>query len=201
MSELQYPSVRRLINASDDEIEQCTSVLCDAFDGDPFTSILLGGDVSLQPQEIRANVCAALIGPGQVHILEIGNEVSDIVGVAIWYPPGARAFASEEERAAGWDQFLAEIPLSLRSWWLDYFVPTISGLSGKALGPTYLLNSWHLHLFGVLKAHQGKKYGRILFEFAQRQAKTTKSPIVVETTTEVDVSLHHFSRNLQAPWI
>lgn len=28
------------------------------------------------------------------------------------------------------------------------------------------------------------------------QAKTTKSPIVVETTTEVDVSLHHFSMYL-----
>lgn len=61
--------------------------------GDPFSSILLGGDLSLQPQELRANVRAALVGPGQVHILETGDKVSDIVGVAIWYPPGARAFA------------------------------------------------------------------------------------------------------------
>lgn len=63
------------------------------FSGDPFTSILLGGDLSLESQELRANVRGALVGPGQVHILEIGENVSDIVGVAIWYPPGARAFA------------------------------------------------------------------------------------------------------------
>lgn len=51
------------------------------------------GDLSLVPKEIRANLRAALVGHGQVHVLEIGNEVSDIVGVAIWYPPGAMVLA------------------------------------------------------------------------------------------------------------
>jgi len=60
--------------------------------GDPFTDILLGGDLSLSPLQLRANVQAALIG-GEVHALSIGPEPANIVGVSIWYPPGKSAFS------------------------------------------------------------------------------------------------------------
>ncbi|KAF8962329.1 hypothetical protein BDZ97DRAFT_1825649 [Flammula alnicola] len=186
---VSYPHVKRIVNPTGPEIDQLVTVLVEAFEGDPFSAILLGGNLDLGPSEIRANVQAALIG-GQVHAILVGPNPTDIVGISIWYPPGTSTFSSEEERAAGWNQFLETIPDRLRTWWMDYFIPTVSQLSSKALGAGYLLNSWHLHLFGVLKAHQGKGYGRALFEFAERQAKSTRSPMVVETTTEVDVKIY-----------
>lgn len=59
---------------------------------DPFTSILLGGNLSLSHLELRANVQAALIG-GEVHALSIGPGPANIVGVSIWYPPGKSLFS------------------------------------------------------------------------------------------------------------
>ena len=62
--------------------------------GDPFTDILIGGrDRSLDTLLLRANVRAALIG-GQLDVMSIGPNTSDIVGAALWYPPGKKAFAT-----------------------------------------------------------------------------------------------------------
>ncbi|KAF5318821.1 hypothetical protein D9619_010802 [Psilocybe cf. subviscida] len=184
-----YPVVRHLASASESEIEQITAVLVDAFEGDPFTSILLGGDLSLAPQQLRADVRAAFVSKGEVHVISNGPEVDNIIGVAIWYPSGVKAFTSEEERAFR-NEFQALLPDSVRSWWTNHFIPTSSELSGRTLGSAYTLNSWSLHLFAVLKAHHGKGYGRKLFNYAEEKAKATRSSMVVKTTKEVDVRIY-----------
>ncbi|KAF9476820.1 hypothetical protein BDN70DRAFT_897047 [Pholiota conissans] len=185
-----YPLVKSLDSTSSDaEIKQCATILVEAFKGDPFSSVLLGGDLSLAPTEFDAQLRATLIG-GAVHALALGPLVEDLVGVALWYPPGKSVFSSAEERAAGWDQFMDSVPASLKAWWTDYFGPTMGKMSSDALGPDYSLKAWHLHIFGVHPAHQGKGYGRVLFEFAEQQAKETHSNIVLETTTDVDVKIY-----------
>ncbi|KAF8198633.1 hypothetical protein BJ912DRAFT_31558 [Pholiota molesta] len=170
-------------------MKQLITVLDEAFKDDPFSTVLLGGDLSLAPAEFDAQIRATLIG-GAVHTLMLGPAAEDIVGVALWYPPGKSLFATAEARAAGWDQFLASIPESTRTWWTEYFGPAMGKMSEDSLGAGYSLNAWHLHIFGVLPGHQGKGYGRALFEFAERQAKATHSNLVVETTTEVDVKIY-----------
>ena len=103
-------------------------------------------------------------------------------------PLTLRAIFSEEERAAGWNEFMETIPEKLRDWWLNnvcefaflilhkshdpsaQFSPAMVQLSTDALGPEYLLNSWHLHIFGIAKDHQGKGYGRALYELVEKQA-------------------------------
>jgi len=104
-------------------------------------------------------------------------------------PLTLRAISSEEERAAGWNEFMETIPEKLRDWWLNnvcefrlfylaqilwphlpQFSPAMVQLSADALGPEYLLNSWHLHIFGIAKDHQGKGYGRALYELVEKQA-------------------------------
>ena len=61
----------------------------------------------------------------------------------------------------------------VKPWkWLWQLGLSLGGLGLKAracttlLGEGYQYNSWHLHLFGVLKAHQGQGYGQVLFNFA-----------------------------------
>ncbi|KAF4616674.1 hypothetical protein D9613_008620 [Agrocybe pediades] len=189
LSKVTYPLVKDLIDPTESEIEQVVTVLIDAFDGDPFTSILLGGHLELAHAELLANVRAALIG-GQVHVITVGPSAQDIIGVAVWYPPGSSVFASEEERSVGWNQFLETVPLWLKNWWMDYFIPTVSQLSARALGPQYSLNAWHLHLFGVMKKHHRKGYGKAVFRFAEERVSAACKPIMVETTTEVDVEIY-----------
>ncbi|PPQ90531.1 hypothetical protein CVT25_015821 [Psilocybe cyanescens] len=181
--EILYPHVKRLIEPT-------------AWTGDPFTEIIMGGNVDLSPLQIRANLQAALIG-GEVHVITIGQRPEDIVGVAIWFPPGSSAFSRrafylriEEQRAAGWNQFLESIPESLRKWWIEYFSPAMTRLSADTLGPGYSHDAWHLHIFGVMKSHHRKGYGKALLRLAEDQAKETHSPIVLETTTDVDVQIY-----------
>ncbi|KDR72480.1 hypothetical protein GALMADRAFT_142805 [Galerina marginata CBS 339.88] len=188
-SKISYPHVKDLLEPTGAEIDQVVEVFVDAFLGDPFSAILLGGNLDLAPQQLRANVQAALIG-GQVHVITVGPKATDIVGASIWFPPGSSAFSSEDQRAAGWNQFLEAVPESLRRWWMDYFVPTVSQLSTNALGSGYLLDSWHLHIFGVMKAHQRKGYGKVLFQLAETRAKQNHTPLVLETTTELDVTIY-----------
>lgn len=179
--------------------------------GDPFTNILAGGNLELAPHQLGANVRAALIG-GQVHVITLGPKPEDIVGVALWYAPGSSAFSrrvvytectcrlltgsknyiSEEERAAGWNQFLEIAPDDLRKWWTDYvpsdlflprgfctaaysrcrqFIPTMTRLSADTLGSGYTHNAWHLHIFGVMKVHHRKGYGKALFRLAENQVR------------------------------
>ncbi|PPQ64457.1 hypothetical protein CVT24_008467 [Panaeolus cyanescens] len=184
-----YPIIKLLhAQSTEAEIQRSVEVLNDAFQGDRFSAVLLGGDLSLSSLQLAANIRAAIIG-GEVHVLSVGPAVEDIVGVAIWYPPGTSGFASEEERDAGWNQFLDVIPSSLKDWWLKYFIPKMQELSINSLGAGYQHNSWHLHIFGVAKAHHRKGYGKALFKYAEEKARATKSPMVLETTNDVDVRL------------
>ncbi|TFK22366.1 hypothetical protein FA15DRAFT_596194 [Coprinopsis marcescibilis] len=171
------------------EIVQATKVLQAAFEGDPFNMLLTDGDPSLIYDQLYASVASTAVG-GQLHVISVGPEASDIVGVACWFPPGTSLNSTPEQRAAGWDKFIAASPESLQKWWISYFVPTMTKLSNDTLGEGFALNAWQLHLFGVLPAYQGKGNGKALFKFAEKEAFKTNSTIIVETTTDVDVIIY-----------
>ncbi|KAJ3517505.1 hypothetical protein NLJ89_g445 [Agrocybe chaxingu] len=157
--------------------------------GDPFTDILTGGDLSLSRPQFNAMLRGALIG-GQVYVISIGPNPTDIVGVTVWYPPGKHSMSTDEERAQGWNQFMESLPEKLRTWFAEHFRPRMSGLAIEALGEEQALNAWHLQLFGVLKVYHGKGYGRKLYEVVERQAKAQGAVMYLETTTELDVKIY-----------
>jgi len=134
-------------------------------------------------------VRACAIG-GQIHIVRIGPARQDIVGVALWFPPGQSVFSTEEQRSAGWNQFLVMIPKELRTFWTDHFAPTVQHLSTSTLGPGRVLSAWHLHLFAVNPEHQGKGYGKLLFQYVDKQALAAGEGIVLETSNDVDVTIY-----------
>ncbi|KAF9460507.1 hypothetical protein BDZ94DRAFT_1265750 [Collybia nuda] len=145
--------------------------------------------MSLVPLELGANVRAATLG-GEIYVATIGPEPEDIVGAAIWYAPGQSSMSTDEQRAAGWDQFLSVIPEELKSWWMEHFIPEIGRLADEALGPGYKLKSWHLHLFGVVPTYQRRGLGKALMRVVDDLAKADGAPIVLETTTEIDVLIY-----------
>ncbi|KAJ2926376.1 hypothetical protein H1R20_g10709, partial [Candolleomyces eurysporus] len=181
---------------SEQEIDRITKVLNSAFEGDPFSSIVVGGYTDrpeLVRLQVRQGVAAAGIG-GTIHVLKADGE---IVGAALWFKPGQSMNSTEEQRAAGWDEFMSISPDDLKSWWLDYFIPLMSKHSKEAFGTgkngeVYPLEAWHLHLFGILPQFQGKGYGKKLVQFAEAEAtKDEKDGVmVVETTTVVDVIIY-----------
>ncbi|KAF9476819.1 hypothetical protein BDN70DRAFT_881951 [Pholiota conissans] len=186
-----YPLIKTFdTSATEAEIKQLANVLVEAFRTDPYGLILLGNDYTLAPGEFVAQVRATLIN-GALHAFAVGPALEDIVGVALWFPPGKRAFATEEEKVAtGWHKVEEATPPALRAWRNDYFGPTVAKMVTDSIGIEYIEAAWHLRLFGVIPEHQGKGYGRALFDFAERQAKQTNSNLVVQTPTDVDVEIY-----------
>ena len=116
--------------------------------------MLVGGDLSLQPLQIRSTVAAAAIG-GIVHIAYAsplgqgsGNPKDDaanpgqLVGVALSFGPGQALSATVEQKAAGWDVFVAAIPESLRRWWVEYVrlppCPSLPAAEGRVYSTALL---------------------------------------------------------------
>ena len=62
-------------------------------EGDAFTPLLVGGDLNLVGDSNLASIRCGLID-GEVHVLELGPNVEDIVGVAVWFPPGKDMYSS-----------------------------------------------------------------------------------------------------------
>ncbi|KAJ2912913.1 hypothetical protein MD484_g7497, partial [Candolleomyces efflorescens] len=188
--------IAHLQNPSDQEIDRIVEVLSGAFAGDPFSSIVVGGytdRADIVFIQSRQSVAAAAIG-GTIHVLKADGE---IVGVAIWFGPGQSLNSTEQQRAAGWNEFMRIAPDDLRSWWVDYFIPLMVKSGKEAFGrgrngEEYPLEAWHLHLFGILPEFQGKGYGKKLVQFAEAEAEKDKNGnvMVVETTTDVDVIIY-----------
>ncbi|EAU81346.2 hypothetical protein CC1G_11603 [Coprinopsis cinerea okayama7 len=183
------PTPKHLINPSKEEIDRAADVLAKAFAPDPFTQIVTGGDTSLSYAQLRAGIASAAVG-GDLHVLALGPNPDDIIGVAAWFPPGTSINSTPEQRAAGWDEFINNATPTLREWWLNYFIPSMTKFTSTTLGENYTKNAWHLHLFGVLPEYQGKGLGKMLYRFAEEQAKLTKSNIALETSTDVDVIIY-----------
>ncbi|KAF8156672.1 hypothetical protein B0H34DRAFT_471259 [Crassisporium funariophilum] len=60
-SALDNAPVVRPLKPTQSEITQAVAALADAFEGDPFTGVLVGGDLSLDPEQLRANIQGALV--------------------------------------------------------------------------------------------------------------------------------------------
>lgn len=50
--------------------------------------------MALVPLQLGANVRAAALGRGQIHVASQGPNPEDIIGAAIWYPPGYSVFST-----------------------------------------------------------------------------------------------------------
>ncbi|KAH6909538.1 hypothetical protein BKA70DRAFT_1221769 [Coprinopsis sp. MPI-PUGE-AT-0042] len=192
---LALAETKHLTNPTEAEIEEATSVLREALKDDPSTPIFSGRDPELARLKIRTGVCAAAIG-GALHVIIVpassGREES-IIGVAAWYPPGTSSSATPEQLRVGRGAFFDAVDKKnpkLKAWWADYFIPHYEKAYASALPPSFAKDAWQLQFFGVLPIYQGKGLGKRLFKLADCQAQATKTPIVLETGTELDIIIY-----------
>ncbi|KAF8166656.1 hypothetical protein K438DRAFT_1857116 [Mycena galopus ATCC 62051] len=155
--------VRRLVNPTEDEIEQAATVLSKAFQAadDPFGNSLTGGDPKLDIWLQRSQVRAAAIG-GELWVA--GFSTTDICAVATWFGPGADFLATEEQRAAGWYEVEAKFPSELKKWWSEYFIPRYNTWNAACIGEGTKLKSWQLQVLGTAPEHQRKGLSTALIQ-------------------------------------
>ncbi|KAH6909535.1 hypothetical protein BKA70DRAFT_202299 [Coprinopsis sp. MPI-PUGE-AT-0042] len=202
---LSIATPKHLTNPTPAQIDEAAALLKQAFKGDPLTPIFTANDPELDILLFKAGIGSSIVG-GALHVLVVpassssaatggANEQAEerIIGVAVWYPPGMTSNATPEQRAAGWDTFLETAERKnpkLKTWWLEYFIPNLTKTYASVLPENFTKDSWHLHLFGVLPAYHGKGLGKKLFKFAEDQARSTSSPIALETGTDIDIIIY-----------
>ncbi|KAJ7272679.1 acyl-CoA N-acyltransferase [Mycena haematopus] len=182
--------VRRLVNPSEDEIEQAAAVLNRAFlnPPDPFFHSLTGGNRKLDICIHRAHVRAGVID-GEVWVA--GYEPTDICAVAVWFGPGTDILATEEQRVtAGWDQFQSNLTPELKKWRLEYFLPRYHEWIASCIGEDTSMKSWHLDLLGTDPAHQRKGLSSALIRAVETKAVEDGIRIVLETTNDPNVAYY-----------
>lgn len=164
-----------------------------ALKDDPSRPILSGSDPELETLKIRTIVCSAALG-GLLHALTIpASSGEQIIGAAVWFPPGTSSSSTEQQRQVGWGVFLEAAERKqpkLKTWWLEYLIPKFEETYASVLPPNFTKDSWHLLYFGVLPEYQGKGLGKRLFKLAEAQAQSTKTPIVLETGTDLDITIY-----------
>ncbi|KAJ6629286.1 hypothetical protein B0H10DRAFT_1359576 [Mycena sp. CBHHK59/15] len=75
---------------------------------------MVGDDDSLKDPVFRAMIRAGELD-GEVYLAtEIGSM--KVVGVAVWFPPGKSLFATEEQRALGFDEFFEKLSPEIKKF-------------------------------------------------------------------------------------
>ncbi|KAF7357030.1 N-acetyltransferase domain-containing protein [Mycena venus] len=164
--------VRRLLNPTEDEIEQAAAVLNKAFlnPPDPFFHSLTGG----KPRP-------RYFGPPRTYIC----------AVAVWFGPGTDILETEEQRAvARWGEFVSKLTPEQKKWRSEYFIPRYYDAMASCIGEGTSIKSWHLDLLGTDPEHQRKGLSSALIRAVESKAKAEGTMMVLETTNDPNVAYY-----------
>ncbi|KAJ7230662.1 hypothetical protein GGX14DRAFT_411724 [Mycena pura] len=192
MAAKQPVFVRRLVDPTEDEIEECTALLVAAFQAvtdDNFGHSLIGGDKELDILLLRAGVRAGIVG-GEVWVAGLTEEVTVICAVAIWFGPGTDYLATEEQRAAGYNDARSKFSPELKQWYSGYFVPRLDDWQEDCLGKNTTANSWHLQFLATSPDHQHKGFASALIQAVEPKAHAAGVLMCLETTNDQNVAFY-----------
>ncbi|KAJ7089839.1 hypothetical protein B0H15DRAFT_273655 [Mycena belliarum] len=182
--------VRRLINPTDDEIERGSALLTEAFRSvteDNFGASMTGGNPDLDQPFHRAHMRAGAIG-GELWVAGFGP--TDISAVAVLFGPGSASLATEEQRAAGWNEVRSRFTPELERWWSEYFEPRSAQWIEACLGKGTDYKSWHLAGLATSPNHQHKGLATALLQAVNTRASSDGTMIYLETTTDANIMFY-----------
>ncbi|KAL1688287.1 hypothetical protein GGG16DRAFT_94823 [Schizophyllum commune] len=151
---------------------------------DTFNHVLVGGNISLLPLLMRAQIKAGLIG-GEVYVAGFGPD--DISSAAVWFGPDQELLDSPEQGAAGFNEFMGSITEGTRTWWTSKFFPFYGATTTEAFGEGFKKANWHLQLLATEPRAQRKGLATALIKAGptlQLVAREKGKALTVETETE-----------------
>ncbi|KAJ7081393.1 hypothetical protein B0H15DRAFT_470701 [Mycena belliarum] len=182
--------VRRLTNPTDDEIERASALLTEAFRSvteDTFGASMTGGNPDLDQPFHRAHLRAGAIG-GELWVAGFGP--TDISAVAVWFGPGSALLATEEQRAAGYNEVRSRFTPELERWWSEYFEPRSAQWIEACLGKGTAHKSWNLNLLATSVDHHHKGLATALLRTVDTRASSDGTMMYLETTTDANIKFY-----------
>lgn len=173
-------SVRFVEKPSDDYMDRMTDLLHECFSYSYFGGGL--GTRELSRELLKHHIKAALVDPaGEVWVAEDdSSETRALIGVAVWFGPGAVYLATPEQRSIGWDEIYVRLDAEKQAWW-DYFLREYDGMSATSLGEGVKPGGYHLQVIGVLRERRKQGVARSLFKVIEEKAKQRSVCTCLET--------------------
>ncbi|KZW01102.1 hypothetical protein EXIGLDRAFT_100096 [Exidia glandulosa HHB12029] len=185
--------------------DQAVDILVDAFRNDVTTRSMIGDNDALLRPFYYASLAAAVLG-GRVWTVTSTSPEERAVGVLACFGP-QEAFLSrcarcvyhiwmgskftsgsrsEGQRAAGWDDFWAQLDENTRKWWTDEHLPNQAAFETGAYGPGVKLGAWHMILLAVDPAYQGCGVGSSLVQHVVDLATPRGDAVTVNATVDTN---------------
>ncbi|EIM91772.1 uncharacterized protein STEHIDRAFT_37341, partial [Stereum hirsutum FP-91666 SS1] len=82
---------------------------------DIAAKVFTGGDLSLSEVMWRSMVRAGFHS-GAVYVASHSSDLTDIVSIGVWFGPGEVLYATEEQRALGFNEFFSKIAPEYQEW-------------------------------------------------------------------------------------
>ncbi|KAI0078756.1 hypothetical protein K474DRAFT_803600 [Panus rudis PR-1116 ss-1] len=182
--------LRKLINPTNEELDEAARIAAQAFQDDVFTGIFLGGNWDLLFPFCKCVVQAQNIAGENVVAVADGK----FVGLAGWFPPGSLFLGSPDQaEAAGWNDFVSKMTPELTDWWMKYFLPSHERLIINAFGdPGFKKDVWNLQTLCVLPEYRRRGIGRSLVKAKENEiiASSPGQAIVLESEVEENTKMY-----------
>jgi ribosomal protein S18 acetylase RimI-like enzyme len=165
---------------------------------------LVGGHTDLlKPQAVAMIRAGALSGEFYVAQASTG----EVVGFTLWMPPGQEMFATAEQRALGFNEFMASLSDSAKEYFRTTYLAEFPTFVNSVLGPTGKIDSWWLNMAMVRPEYQRLGIATSLINIVRSKAIAAREPIAFSTTNDANVPVYtsmgfaHLAKKIMpSPW-
>jgi len=146
---------------------------------------MVGGNWSLHPLLLRAMLRAAALEDA-VYIV-MNEDTSEIVTVALWFPPGKQLFATEQQRALGFNDFMNKISPEAKKWWTTSYATLVNEFRREIFTEEEATRRWWCSLFTTDPSYQRRGFGTAIIDFIYNKAAAKGGFLGLMTDREVNV--------------
>ncbi|KAG7443402.1 uncharacterized protein BT62DRAFT_1078480 [Guyanagaster necrorhizus] len=168
------------------QLDEIVAIAIRAYDTNPTIRAMTGGNKALYDPFLRA-VTRALLLEGKVWLAASDGRILGVLG---GFGPGTFLWATEEQRALGFNNAYARLTEETKYWWQNIYGPQIKEFMDNALGATANLDGWMTPLLAVDPPYQRRGIATAMFKEMTQQAIQDKAIMIVGADSDLNVGIY-----------
>ncbi|KAI0311941.1 hypothetical protein OF83DRAFT_1177099 [Amylostereum chailletii] len=148
--------VVRITSLTSSEVSEIAALASKAMAGSPSREAMLGGNLALS-DEYYAAVVRATLHEGEAYAVK---EDGRFVSVALWFEMKNPLFATEAQRALGFDELFKKISPEVQHWWTHTYPEAIDKWQAQIFTPEENARLTWCYMLATEETHQNRGLAR-----------------------------------------